>query len=411
MTNGSLIKRAEMTQGSGLPLADNGKATSAAAEKPGLGARLARLRLWRLPLVMAVLFTGAVIGMYFQPPALRAFFGVTGLQPGAGSSAPIAVPAPPPQQPEAAPAPSVTALGRLRPQGDMVTLAPPFGSGDARVARLLVAEGDSVTEGQPVAELDSLPQYRAALETARANLAAKEAALTQARAAITASRAEAQANHDRALSAASLALEEATRQRDLMQRGVATKAALDRAEAAATQSARELDRAAAQLARLEGGEDQPDIALAARQRDVAQADVARAEGDLAKGQVLAPQAGRILVLHVRVGEKPGAAGIATLGATDHMEAMLEVYQTDIARVSPGQTVELESPALEGPLTGQVTQVGLEVERQSILSADPAANTDARIVRVTVALNAESSRRAATLTGLEVTGQIITGPAP
>jgi HlyD family secretion protein len=410
-TDQRVIKQGHnMTDGPGLPLLDNGKATGGTQTPAhdGIGARLARLRLWRLPLLMAVLFTGAVIGMYFQPPALRAFFGATGLQPGEGSSTPIAV-APPP--PDAAPLPlpaTVTALGRLRPEGDAVTLAPPFGAGDARVARILVAEGDAVTEGQPIAELDSLPQYRAALIAAEANVAAKEAALVQARASLASSLAEAQANRDRAASAATLAADEAARQRDLFARGVITRSALDRAEAEAVQAARDLDAAEAQLARQAGGEDQPDVALAARQLDVALADLARAQGDLAKGQVLAPQAGRILSLHVRPGEKPGLAGIATLGATDRMEAELEVYQTDIARVAIGQAVSLASPALNAPLTGTVTRIGLEVERQGIMASDPAANTDARIVRVTVALDPASSGTAAALTGLEVTGRITTG---
>ena len=91
-----------------------------------------------------------------------------------------------------------------------------------------------------------------------------------------------------------------------------------------------------------------------------------------------------------------------------MEAELEVYQADIARVAPGQPVTLSSPALADPLTGTVSHVGLEVERQSVITADPAANTDARIVRVTVQLDPVSSARASTLTGLEVTGRIITG---
>lgn len=394
-----------------LPLSDNGKGVIASSEGRGrsLADRIGRLRLWRIPLVMAVLFTGAAIGLYFQPPALRAFFGATGLEPGAGSSAPIAVP---PPQPEAATPlvdTPVVALGRLQPKGAAVVLAPPFGAGDARVARLLVAEGDLVTEGQLIAELDSLPQYRAALVAAEANLAAKEAALVQARAAVGSAQAEALANRDRAASAATLAEQEAARQRDLFARGVTTRSALDRAEAAAVQAARELDRATAQLDRQGGGEDQPDVALAARQLDVARADLARATGDLAKGMVLAPMAGQILAVHLQAGEKPGPAGIATLGATDRMEAELEVYQTDIARVALGQAVTLSSPALTQPLTGTITRIGLEVERQSILAANPAANTDARIVRVTVQLDAASSPRAAALTGLEVTGSIATGP--
>lgn len=390
-----------------LPLSDNGKGAAEPAQR--LWGRIGRLRLWRIPVVMAVLFTGATIGLYFQPPALRAFFSLTGLQPGAGSSAPIAVP-PPPRATVETPEPTVVALGHLRPEGDAVVLAPPFGAGDARVARLLVAEGDFVTAGQPIAELDSLPQYRAALAAAQANLAAKEAALVQARAVVGSAQAEAAANRDRAASAATLAAQEADRQRDLFARGVATRSTLDRAEAAAVQAARELDRATAQLDRQSGGEDQPDIALAARQLDVARADLTRASGDQDKGLVSAPMAGRVLSLHVRAGEKPGSAGIATLGATDLMEAELEVYQTDIALVALGQGVTVSSPALSQPLMGAVTRIGLEVERQSTLAADPAANTDARIIRVTVQLDRESSARAGALSGLEVTGRIATGAA-
>ncbi len=391
-----------------LPLTDTGKGDSG-QPRPSLLRRIGRLRLWRIPLLMAVLFTGATIGLYFQPPALRAFFGATGLEPGGGSSAPIAVPPPAPVTDTPVPA-QVTALGRLRPQGDAVVLAPPFGAGDARVARILVTEGDTVTEGQVIAELDSLPQYQAALASAEANLAAREAALVQARAAVATALAEAQANRDRAASAAALAEQEAARQRDLFTRGVTTRSALDRAEAAAVQAARDLDRATAQLDQQAGGDDQPDIAVAASQLDVARADLARAEGDLARALVSAPMTGQVLALHVRPGEKPGAAGIATLGATDRMEAELEVYQTDIARVAPGQPVTLSSPALTDPLAGTVSHVGLEVERQTVIAADPAANTDARIVRVTVQLDPVSSARAAALTGLEVTGRITTGDA-
>lgn len=396
------------TDNADLPLTDNGKA---ALRPPSIPTAQPRgtgrgLRLWRLPLVMGVLFTGAVVGMYFQPPALRAFFGLTGLEPGGGTSVPIAVPAPKPAvSAPVAEALVVSALGRLMPEDDVVTLALPYGAGDARIARLLVAEGDRVAEGQTIAELDSLPQLSAALDSARANLAAREAALAQTRAAVTSALAEAVAGRDRAVSTAGLAEEEAARQRDLFARGVTSKTALDQAEAAAVQAARDLDRAEAQLARQQGGEAQADVEVALRQVDVARADLARAEGDLAKGRVVAPQAGMVIALHVRAGEKAGSAGVATLGATDRMQAELEVYQTDIGRVAPGQKVALTSAALEAPLIGRVSRVGLEVERQTVLSADPAANTDARIVRVTVALDAESSARASRLTGLEVTGRI------
>ena len=92
-----------------LPLADNGKASAktpspTGSERPGLWRRL---KLWRVPLLMIFLFTGAVVGMYFQPPLLRSFFGLTGLEPGAGSRTPIAV-SPPPVAPVPEPAPRLS---------------------------------------------------------------------------------------------------------------------------------------------------------------------------------------------------------------------------------------------------------------------------------------------------------------
>jgi HlyD family secretion protein len=398
---------------SSLPLSDSGKGDSAPVHSatPEPGTRAPRRARWLLlALVPALLFSGGVIGLYFQPPALRLFFGATGLQPGAGSAVPIALPsaaATPLSAPGTLP---VYALGRLIPSGDTIRLAPPFGAADARIAVLNVVEGDRVAAGALIAELDNLPHLRDAERAAQANLAAADAALMQVKRSVGSAQTEAFANRERAASVATEAAREAARQRDLFDRGLAARAGLDQAEAAAEQAARELDRAEAQLARQGGGPDQPDLLLAERQRDIAAAELRRAEGDIAKGEVRAPVAATVLALHTRIGEKPGAEGIATLGDISQMLAELEVYQDDIARVAVGQRARLESTALDAPLDGEVVWLGWEVERQSVLAQDPAANTDARIVRVRVALDADSSLRASRLSGLEVSVRL-GQPAP
>jgi len=61
---------------------------------------------------------------------------------------------------------------------------------------------------------------------------------------------------------------------------------------------------------------------------------------------------------------------------------VEIYQTQIGKVEVGATVKLTADALPQPLHGTVTQIGLEVGRQTVVDADPAANTDARVVTVT-----------------------------
>jgi HlyD family secretion protein len=60
------------------------------------------------------------------------------------------------------------------------------------------------------------------------------------------------------------------------------------------------------------------------------------------------------------------------------------------------------------LTGTVSQIGLEVRRQAVLAADPVSNTDARIVKVRVALDKPSSERSRALSGLQVVGKIAAG---
>lgn len=395
----------------GLPLAQSGKAEGGGGAGASRRAGVPRV-LRRIPILMGLLFAGAVVGLYFQPPALRGFFAVTGLEPGGGTAVPIAVApaAEPPASSRNAPN-GVVALGRLVPRGDVVTLAPPSGAGDARIAEIRVEEGERVEAGRLVAVLDNLPQLEAIRDSAAAAVAVQEAALAQTRASVAASLSESRADVARAQSALRLAQADLGRARDLAARGSGTAAALDRAEAAEADAARTLERARAALSRYEGAEEgvQADIRLAERSLEAARADLARAEQDLAKARVVAPADGTILSINARVGEKPGADGIATLADVDRMTVELEVYQTDIRRVAQGQRVEVRAEALgDEPLTGTVDRIGLEVGRQTLVANDPAANTDARVIEVTVVRDEASSARAARLTGLEVTGRVAAG---
>lgn len=304
---------------------------------------------------------------------------------------------------------AVVALGRLQPAGDPVTLAPPYSAADARIARLYFAEGETVPAGAVVAELDSLTVLTERVAAAQAAIATREAALAQARSQVAAALAEADAELAVARASEDLAVRQRERQQALLDRGLVPRSALDVAAADAVRASRERERAEIRRQRLRGGDAQSEVALADRQLAQARADLAVAEAERARAEVRADLGGTLLAVHVRVGEKPGAAGIATLADLTQMEAELEVYQSDLGRVALGQTVQLSSPALEAPLHGTVSRLGRRVERQSVLAADPAANTDARVVRVRVALDADSRRRAARWTGLDVTGRIAVAP--
>jgi HlyD family secretion protein len=82
-----------------------------------------------------------------------------------------------------------------------------------------------------------------------------------------------------------------------------------------------------------------------------------------------------------------------------MYAIAEVYEADIGRVRVGQQAQVTSPALPRRLVGRVERIGLKVGKKDVLSTDPVADADARVVEVEIRL--EESEPAATLTNLRV----------
>jgi HlyD family secretion protein len=144
-----------------------------------------------------------------------------------------------------------------------------------------------------------------------------------------------------------------------------------------------------------------DIANAQAEIDSAQATVEKIRAQLAQAYVLAPKAGRILEINTRAGETVGNEGIVALGQTDQMYAVVEVYQSDIKKVRPGQEVRVSSDSLRSELEGRVDWIGMQVKRQNLINTDPSSNIDARVVEVHVQLNKLSSQNASSLTNLQV----------
>jgi HlyD family secretion protein len=375
--------------------------------------RLFRKRYLLVLLIPVFMFAGAVIGLYFQPPALQKFYALTGLQPGGGSGSPIALPPGmelPQDMVETMLPTDVVGLARVMPRGDVAFVAAPYGASDARVAEILVAVGDRVERGAPLAYLDNRAALESAVFLAQANLAVRRATLLQTRSAVQASRDEAQATLDQARGTYREAQATLTRTEELVARGVSTSVTLDAARTTAQEAALTITRAEATLARFSSAEidEQPDVVVAARNVEAAEAELARVELDLARGIVVAPIAGTILDIHATPGQRPPTEGVMEMGDISQMTAEVEVYQDRIATVRPGQPVELVANAIGSTLHGTVESIGLTVGRQGLLSDDVAANTDARVIRVIVALDRPSSAIAAQFTNLEVIARIDTG---
>ncbi|MEM7775125.1 MAG: HlyD family efflux transporter periplasmic adaptor subunit [Pseudomonadota bacterium] len=373
-------------------------------------------RLIGLVIVIVLsIVAGGIIGLYRQPPGLQWVMNTLGLTPGGGTSTPIAVPvARPPSSPAASTqATGIVALGRLIPAGEVVTVAPSSGVRDARIAELRVAEGDTVERGQILAVLDSEPRLASAVTSARTLVAVREATVLQTRASVRASLVEAQASLSRAEAAALRARQDFERTERLFKRNIVAKATYDQRVATLREADKEVERQKATVSRYESQDlsSQPDVIVAIRNVEAAKADLKRAVEDLEQAYVRAPIAGTVLEINARTGEKPGDSGVLELGNVAKMMAEVEVYQSQIGKVAIGDPVTLSAAALPETLSGTVTRIGLKVKRQSAIGQDPAANTDARVVEVIVALNKASSQIASRFTDLQVEARIETGNRP
>ncbi len=334
---------------------------------------------------------------------------------------------------------SVVALGRLEPQGEAIKLAAP--SQGSRLAQLFVKQGDRVQAGQSIAVLDSRDRLQAALEQAIRKVQIAQAKLAQVKAGAKAGeinaqkativRSQAQLAEDvRGKSAAVARLEAEVRtaktefnryeklyrsgavsasQRDSKQLDFdSTRQQLSEARAIRDQAASTLNaqvkEAKSTLDRI--AEVRP-VDVDAAQAEVASATTAvrQAEADLALASVKAPRGGQILKIHTWPGEVVGTNGIVEFGQTDRMFAVAEVYESDVKHIRKGQLAKITSSAFDGTVNGVVSDVGLQIYKKNVLSTDPTAAADGRVVEVKILLDAAGSRKVAGFTNLEVTVNI------
>jgi HlyD family secretion protein len=307
----------------------------------------------------------------------------------------------------------ILGLGKLRPADNVIAIAPPYGAGDARIAEIKATEGDTLQKGDVIAVLDSAPSLQSAVEAARANLEVQRAVVEQTKFASSASRDEAVASLDSAKSAVEVAKLDYDRTATLYRKGIAAKASYDQKQSTYEQARRAVDRAQATLSRYDEQKlnGRQDVIVAEMRVSASEAELKRAEQDMEKAFIRAPATGTILSLDNRVGEKPAQNGIATMADLTRMIAEVEIYQSNIGPVALGQNVTLKTDALKEPFTGTVSFIGLEVKKQTAIDADPAANTDARVIKVYVALDPPSTERARAFTNLQVTAHIKVDPAP
>lgn len=245
-------------------------------------------------------------------------------------------------------------MGRLEPAGDVRKLAAPvtdFGA-SPRLTELFVQEGQPVQAGQVLASFDNRPTL----------LAQENLLLTR----MTSLKQQ-----------LDLLDRETSRYRQLTSRGAIAIGALEAREIKVVDLRGDLQEAKAELRKV--------------------------RTDLAKSQLRSPIDGLVLRINTRPGERPGEAGILEIGANNQMEAVAEVYESDIGRVRLGQTVTLtsENGGFEGRLEATVLRISPQVRQRQVLSTDPTGDADARVVEVRLALAPADIQRVRQLAGLKI----------
>ena len=130
--------------------------------------------------------------------------------------------------------------------------------------------------------------------------------------------------------------------------------------------------------------------------------------DLSNSQLRSPINGYILSINTRVGERSNSDGVLDIGASQNMEATIEVYESDIDRVFLNQSVELtsENGGFEDKLFGFVVRINPRVKQRKVLSTDPTGDADARVIEVLVKLNQNSIEKVKTFAGMKVIARFI-----
>lgn len=310
----------------------------------------------------------------------------------------------------------VLALGRLEPEGEIVSVAGLLGE---QIASLEVSEGNSVNAGQVLAYLESYDEKLAQRDLAASQLAEIQDQIRTDRSVrrveIDQSRAQIeQVDTPQLLQTQSqqavvrrmeAELINAIRVRDRFQQlyseGAISQQNFDDKQLAVSQYQESLNQAKETLNQLIKARE-TNIQKARTDLAHAQVNLERvnshsglrsaiqqlklASAQLERTIIRAPKRGQILKIFTYPGEAISQQGILELGDTRKMYAVAEVYETDVSLVKLGQWATVTSPAFSKPLTGTVTQIGRMVFKNNLIGDDPTANSDVRVVEVKIRLD-------------------------
>lgn len=282
----------------------------------------------------------------------------------------------------------IGALGLVEPRAPESRLTTAVAG---RIARILVREGERVTAGAVLVELESGPE-EAVIARAEAEVEVARASLLRSRRGLRpedlqAVQAEAEAARVRAL-----ASEEALgRLEAAAAGGGATRDEVERARRAA-EAEREGVAAASARARAGRSGRREDALVAGAELQAAEARLAEARAALARLRIVAPIDGEILEIHYRVGEyvQPGGGSepLVVMGDTSTLRVRADVDERDIGRVAVGAAALVTADAFpDRRVSARVVEVGRRMGRKNVRTDEPTERVDVKVLEVVLELEA------------------------
>ena len=231
----------------------------------------------------------------------------------------------------------VSASGKIQPKRDVNISADTMG----RVTDLAVEEGDRVTKGQFLLQIDPR-NLRSAVQRTEASLAAASSQVEQLRVAIESSKV-----------ALKQAEDNYTRQQNLWKGGLTTRETLERSESDLKLRQADLRSQEQQLRTQE------------LRKDSESATAESARFDLSKVRIESPIAGIVTRRNIEEGEtvvigtmNNAGTVLMTIADMSIIEAEVEVDETDIPSVRFGQPAKVTIDAMPGQtFMGKVTEIG------------------------------------------------------
>lgn len=279
--------------------------------------------------------------------------------------------------------------GRVEPASEDIKIGSEL-SGRLKIVN--VEEGDAIRRGEVLAELENA-DYRAQVESSRANVIAKEAVLRKViNGARHQERAEAWSSVHESKAVMENAKSELHRRQELFSAGVVSREELDRYAREADVAQAKYDAAVQQHALVDDRAREEDQSFAEADLKLAEAQLEEAQARYDKTFIRSPIDGTVLRKHHRSGESVSNSStvpdpVLTIGDRKTLRVRVDVDETDVSKVSVGQRAYVTADAFgKQKFWGHVVRVGQQLGPKNVRTDEPTEKVDTKILETLVELD-------------------------